>query len=473
METFFIGFLGGILLGELLNYNATILLILQITVVAIFVLLILFKKGYTGLFFALIFGGILALLYFQFFIQKPTPEYISHYNNKELTLEGRVENSPQSEEGKTKLIIRVTGIKGKILINVPEYPKYQYGDKLKIKGKLEEPAIFDDFNYRDYLKGQGIYSVINRPKIELLENPSGFSLKRELFKIKNRLEEVLRRILPEPEASLADGILFGNKGGMSDEFYQTFIIVGLVHLVALSGYNVTVISKNISFVSNLLFPALSFPIALFCIWLFVIMVGASVSIVRAALMGSLFLFANRVGRGRSMTRILLLTAFLMILQNPYILRYEKGFQLSFLATCGLVYFAPILEGFVRKLKVSATLKEAGISTLSAQIFVLPLLIFSFKKISLLSLPANLLVLPFIPATMFFIFLTSLGGVLFFPLGQVFGLIAYVFLKYIVYVAHYFSQLPGAYVDLKTPSIWWVLLYFLVLGAGLRWVKRKS
>jgi len=470
---FFLSFFLGIFLADFLVYPEIVQRILLIMLVFLFLIGLFWyrSRGVRWLAFSA-FGLVLAIFYFQFFIQKPTSEYISFYNGQVITLEGEVSEEPETLKDKTKLIIEIPGIKGKVLVNAPLYPEYKFGDRLKITGKLEEPPVFDEFNYRNYLRASGIYSVMNKPEIEKVGEFKGFSFKKWLFKVKNRFENVLNKILPEPEAALADGLLLGARRSLPDWLLDAFVVVGLIHLVALSGYNITIISKNLSIFFNWFAPRLAFYFSLVAIWLFVIMVGAKATIVRAALMGFMYLLAHKFGRRRDMSRILLLTAFLMVLQNPLILRYDSGFQLSFLATAGLIYLAPVFERWTKRWMIPSSIKEAGVATLSAQFFVLPLLILNFKKISLISFLANILVLPFIPYAMFFIFVAGFLGMIFLPLGQFLGWFAFLFLKYIVVISENLSKIPGAYLEIKKVSILFALIYWLVLGFLLRYLKRK-
>jgi competence protein ComEC len=470
---FFVGFLIGTFLADFLVYNSEINKILVVMLVLLFCVGLFFwqSRGVRWL-ILFSFGLVLAIFYFQFFIQKPTEKYISYYNNQTVTLRGEVKDEPEKSGDKTKLVIEIPGIKGRVLVNAPLYPEYKFGDQVEIFGKLQEPPVFDEFNYRNYLKPQGIYSVMYNPKIKKIGDALGFSLKKWLFGIKNYFENTLNKILPEPEAALADGLLLGVRRSVPDWLKNAFIAVGLIHLIALSGYNITVISKNLEILFNYFAPRLAFWLSLLAIWFFVIMVGAKATIVRAALFGSMYLLAHKVGRRRDITRALLLTAFLMVLINPLVLRYDNGFQLSFLATAGLVYLAPIFEEWTKNWRISKSIQEAGIATLSAQFFVLPLLLFNFKQISLVAPIVNILVLPIIPLAMFFIFIAGILGMILLPLGQLVGWITFLFLKYIVLVADYFSKIPGAYLRVGKTSILVALIYWLILGFMSRWLRKK-
>lgn len=457
MNFFLISFILGTALADFFTFNQfTQKVLVTMLLLLLFITLIWRKERLVKIPAFSAIALILALFYSQMFVQKSAPQYISYYNGQTLTLQGIVDQEPNKSNLKNKLILRINSIKGKVLVNAPNFPEYQYGDILKVKGKLEEPPVFDEFNFRNYLKSQGVFSLVDKPEIEKIGEIRDFSLKKYLLLAKSCFEQTLNKILPEPEAALANGLLLGTRQNISDDLIQVFVTVGLIHIIALSGYNITIISKNLSIFFNYLAPRLTFTLSIAAIWLFVLMVGASPSIVRAALMGSLVLIGRKIGRRRDMSRVLLLTALVMILQNPYILRYDAGFQLSFLATLGLIYFSPILERFVG---------EVASTTLAAQIFVLPILLFSFKKISLMALLANVLVLPIIPLAMFFVFLAGI-------LGQPFGWFSFLFLRYIVLISENLSKVPYASIEIKRTSIIFAVLYWLVLGFLIRFFKTK-
>lgn len=467
-------FLLGIFLADKLTYDPVALKILLSMLVLLLAVSFLWRKDKVVRTFSLSSASLIfALLYFQFFIPKPTPDYISYYNGQVITLLGEVVEEPQKEGQKTKLFVKVNGIKGRILVNAPLFPEYHYGDRLKIKGKLEEPPVFDEFNYKNYLKTQKVYSIINNPKtIEKLGEIKGFSIKKLLLIIKNHFEATINKILPEPEAALANGILLGKREDIPDWLIQAFIAAGVVHIIALSGYNISVIAKYSSILFNSFLPSLTFYLALGVVWAFVAMVGASASIVRAALMGSMYLIAHKVGRRREMIRILLITAFLMILQNPFVLKYDSGFQLSFLATVGLVYLSPVLTKWINW-QLPQEIKEAGVATISAQVFTLPLLLFNFKQISLISPLSNILIVPLVPYAMFFVFLAGVAGMIFLPLGQVVGWLAFLFLKYMILISVSLAKIPGAYWQIEKVNFLIIFAYWLILGLILVWLNRKN
>jgi len=473
INCFLVAFLAGIFLADGLIYGPPVQKTLLVMLAGFILILVLWRKDkIVKTVTVSIIGGVLGLFYFQFFTQKPTPQYISYYIGDSVVLYAKVAQEPSSNARGTKFTVVVNGIKGGILINAPRFPLFQIGDHLKIKGRLEKPPMFDEFNYRNYLKSTGVFAIMNQPEIEKISSAQGFALKKKLSEIKNCFESTLNKILPTPEAELANGLLFGEKR-LPNWLTQIFITVGIIHIIALSGYNITIITKAVFLLTKHISPKISFCFSLFVIWLFTIMVGAKATIVRAAIFGTIYLFARRVGRRRDMTRAILLTAFLMTLSNPFSLKYDQGFQLSFLSTAGLIYLGPIFKRLLSNWSLHNLIKETMIDTLSAQLFVLPILILNFKKISLVALPVNLLILPIIPLTMFLVFSTGLLGLISTAFGQIAGSFAFLLLKYIVWVSTIFSKIPGTLIMVERFGVIALSVYWIFLGILIRTSSKKK
>lgn len=302
-------------------------------------------------------------------------------------------------------------------------------------------------------------------------------LAKPLFYLKSRFETTLEAVLPEPFSSLEMGLILGTKAKLPKDLLFAFSVVGITHIIALSGYNISIIADNLGKFFRLIWPKLSFWLSLIFIWLFVIMTGAMPSVVRAAIMGCLALLAYKVGRRRETGRILILTALFMVCQNPTILKKDVGFQLSFLATIGLIYFSSLLKNFLNRFSFFRTsfwpdsVKEAFLATISAQIFVLPLLLFYFKKLSLIAPLCNVLILPIIPYTMLLGFLAGIFGLIWQGFGEVFAFLAYPFLKYIVFLSETFSKIPGAYFNISKFHFSFIVIYYFIL-IFLIWLWRK-
>lgn len=460
---------------------------------------------------------IVFLLCFIFFIfgawrydlmeNKITSKNLSYYNDKEeILFEGIISAEPDIRTSQTKLTLEskkiylLSGvekkemakslgksifykdlqdlpqkeIQGKILLDLPRHPEYNFGDQLLIFGKLVEPKESDNFSYKEYLSRYNIHSLSHYPKIVVLDKNQSNRFFSFLFKVKDYFEKAIFQILPEPHASFLGGLLLGAKKSIPAELMEKFNTTGMTHIVALSGYNISIIVVAVSFLFSCYFSRkISFWLSLLCIFLFVILTGMQASCVRAAIMGGLVALARTSGRFSNLTNSLVFAAATMLLINPKILSFDLGFQLSFLATCGIVYFSPYLERFLAWLPEFFQIRQTAIVTLSAQILVIPKILAGFSRVSLVSPFVNLLILPIIPATMFLGFLTGAVGAILPSFGKIFGYFAFTFLSYEIVVVDFFSKIPYASLQFEKVGKWGVWVYFAVVVGIFSYVKWKK
>ncbi|TSC53136.1 MAG: Uncharacterized protein LiPW39_433 [Parcubacteria group bacterium LiPW_39] len=378
---------------------------------------------------------------------------------------------------------------GNVLLVAKKYPEYHYGDWLEITGQLKMPKSAEDFDYQKYLAKDDIHSVIYYPEIKLVAAHQGNFVKEKLFWLKNKFENSISQILVEPQSALLDGLLLGEKRGFSQELMNDFGRTGTTHIIALSGYNITIIAFSLIGLFNffMLRRTVSFWLAVAAIVLFVVMTGASASVVRAAVMGILILVARQSSRLYSIRNALVFAGALMIWLNPKVLTFDLGFQLSFAATWGLIYIAPILQEWFTTKKESdfslawltkrtfdkslKSLREILIATLSAQVAVLPLLVINFGQLSLIAPLANVLILLFVPATMFWGFLAGLVGIFWLGLGKILGWVVWLFLTYEIKVIEILAEAPLAALKFKW-SWWGGAVYYLLLIYFIWYFSRR-
>jgi len=379
---------------------------------------------------------------------------------------GKIIDEPDIREDNQKLTveIQVSGMVDRILITTDLEERYRYGDELKIEGKMELPENFitdsgKEFDYINYLKKDGILYVMGYPKIEILSHGHGNQVKSLLFSVKEKFLEKINFAIPSPESLLMGGLILGEKASFSDEMRQKFIDTGTIHIVALSGYNVTIVAEWIMKFFAFLPRNMGFGAGVLGILLFVIMSGGSSTAVRAGIMAVLVLIARATGRTYNVGRALIIAGVLMILFNPYVLVYDVSFQLSFIATVAVIFFAPKIEKYFLWVPERFGLRDVVSVTFSAYIFVLPFVIYKMGNLSLVALPANILVLPFIPVTMGFGFLTSFFGMIWVGLSAPFGLISYWLLHYELGVINFFANIPFASLAIPNfPLVFTLLIY---------------
>lgn len=365
------------------------------------------------------------------------------------------------------------------LITTASYPSYSYGQSLSVIGPVTLPQNFDDFDYKTYLQKEGIRTLVKFPN-SLTESELVLSwaeqLKIKIFKlvfnIKSKFEGALNKSVVEPNASYLNGILLGTRQNIPDSLREAFNQTGTSHILAISGYNIAIIAKYI-LLAFVVFVTRkrAFWMTVGAIILFTIMTGASASVVRAAIMGLLIAFANGYGRLYDPRNALTLAAAAMVWFNPFLLVFDIGFQLSFLAVIGLVYLYPLFESYLKRIPETGKIKETFLMSLSAQVMVLPLIAYYFKSISLISLLVNVLVLPFVPVAMGLGFLTGLAGMIFLPLGKILGWLAWAVSFYQIKVIEFFASFSFSSFTFSVPLWLTVVIYILLTSyLFLKWKR---
>ncbi|OGN16361.1 MAG: hypothetical protein A3C81_02775 [Candidatus Yanofskybacteria bacterium RIFCSPHIGHO2_02_FULL_46_19] len=315
-----------------------------------------------------------------------------------------------------------------------------FGLVVLIFSKRRADILLAGFLVLTFVFGAARFNHADLP-VEQESQPSGIAV---LNILSSKFQESVNQSIPEPNASYINGILLGARQSIPKDLKEVFNRTSTTHILAISGYNITVIADAV--LAGLVFcmrRRYAFWVSVVVIILFTLLTGASASVVRAAIMGLLFLFASGYGRLYDAKNSIVLAGAVMIYFNPRVLVFNIGFQLSFLAVLGLLYIYPVLKHLTIKWPDIFELKELALMTVSAQIAVAPLLAHYFRQFSLVSLPANILVLPFVPAVMLLGFLSGLGGLIFLPLGQLIGYVAWALSLYQIKVIQFLAALPLA------------------------------
>ena len=393
---------------------------------------------------------------------------------QKVTLVGVVSDEPEQKENYARLVLE-TENKSKILIYVQSYPQYEYGDKLKIAGVLKKPENFgtNNFDWPAYLAKDDIYYEIFYPQVEFISNGNGFWLKEKLFTLKAEFLSAIASVVPEPHAAFLGGVTIGARESLQESLQEKFRTTGVAHVVALSGYNITIVAETIMLFFSFLPQYLAIGGGVIGVILFAIMTGASATVLRASIMALLALTARATGRIYTVSWALFLAGFFMVLQNPKILRFDTSFQLSFLATLGLIYLSPIVKNKLGFITDRFNLREIFAATISAQIFVLPLLVYKTGLVSIVGLPVNFLILPFIPLTMFFGFATGISGMISGVLSAPLGWISYALLQYELFIVDIFAKLPFAAINISGFSEIFLILSYAAIFIVVFYLRRKE
>ncbi len=358
-----------------------------------------------------------------------------------------------------------------------EFPYYHYQDTVKVRGRLEAPENPEGFDYRGYLEKKGIRSQVRFPERVTVVSAGNSPALSAIYRLRASLSRSLGALLPEPEGSLARGILLGIRTGIPRELSNAFAATGTTHVLAISGQNLTIIAGLVMSLGVWLMGRrrqlyLALPAA--TIWFYAILTGFVPSVVRASVMATVFLAAHFLGRPRSGGPATVFAAGLMAAWQPNILT-DTGFQLSFLAILGLIYLAPQLRsafgGFIGeddgRWRPALRLVADGVAvTLAATLFTLPVIAFNFQTVSLVSIPATLLLLPVLPAIILLSGATGLMGLLLPEVAGVMAWVAWLPLSYMVTVVSLFDRLPLAAFKIGATGAGMVWGYYLLLAFSI-------
>jgi len=365
-------------------------------------------------------------------------------------------------------------LSGDILILAPVSFEGAYGDRIRAWGALETPGEGDRFSYTDYLTRNGISAVMRYADVTITQKATTPDIFTHLIMLKHQASVTIARALPEPYAGLLTGILLGDEQGIAPELREAFAQTGASHIIAISGFNMAILGSVISTLFKRLkaTPFITVAASITLITVYTILVGASPSVMRAALMTSIVLIGSALRRKTFVPASLAFAAWVLTLLNPYTL-WDVGFQLSFFAVLGLALFATPFTRFYDRIitnvpkplsLINNTLREATAISVAALVFTLPLSALYFGRLSPAVLLINALIVPVQPAVM----LIGGTGVLigmFVPLiGQILLWGNLIFLAWTIEIVRLFARLPTAEVTISPNFI--AFSFCIVLGIAI-------
>ena len=483
-------FLAGIVLGSLVSASLWIWVGLALAFLVLAILARLFNfSSITFILQPFTFILLIALALGAARYQKTVPKFdafhIAFYNDREydLLITGTLIEPPDYRDSYTNLRLKVTAVDtgdselpikdSLLLVRVPNNQTFQYGDVLRLRGKLKTPPENEDFSYRDYLAAKNIHAYMTNAEVTVLPEKDGNPIVAALYKFKQKSLDNIYRMYPDPESSLLAGILLGVDTGLTSELQQAFKNTGTAHIIAISGFNISIIAGIFfAFFARFLGDRRGAVLAILGIALYTLLVGADAAVVRAAVMGSLALFAKQVGRRQVALNTLLVVAAAMCVWNPLYV-WDVGFQLSFFATLGLILYATPFSEFANKLilkifpvsaaeKFAELFSEFVLLTLAAQLTTIPIMAYHFQRISLVSFVANPFILPPQPAVMILGGLSVLLSHVWLAAGQVVAWITYPFVVYTIRMVELFDRVPHGTLFLGDVSIWFTILFYAAL-----------
>ena len=470
------GFAAGILFRSFIVLQFLVIIGIFFCSLLFFIIAILLRKqGYLVLLVLFTLSASLGMFRFHISdLSHGDPSFVPLVG-KSVTFTGRIIEDPDVRENSTKILVEADTVNGRelaektnILATLYSGEPVHYGTAVTVSGMLSVPDNFltntgKEFDYISYLRKDDIYYLALAKDVTVTSH-DGSRFILGLFAIKHRILESFSEILPNDESVFLGGLTLGIRTDISETLRQDFVTTGTIHVVALSGYNVTIVAEAVMRLFNAFLAIGASTIAgIIAIILFAVMAGGTSTVVRASIMSVLALIARSKGRSYDMSRALLLAGFLMLIQNPKILAFDVSFDLSFLSTLGIIYLAPIFEKNFTRVPERFGFRNLVAATLAAQIIVMPFILYEMGSVSLVALPVNALILPIIPETMLVGTIAGFAGIISKTLAIPFARIAYVPLHYMLGVVTRAAGLPYASLSIAIFPLWaTIVLYILIL-----------
>jgi len=401
------------------------------------------------------------LLIVIFFIRFETVFNNNKYINKDV-IEGVILEEPEVIGNTQRFtILGVEVVTGR-------YPEYGYGNKIKMKVSLQGKQ---DVKIKTISGRYFLYY----PKIELIEKDNGNVILSWIYQFRKKVVGIYQKVLPEPEASLMSGIVLGVKTNLPYSFEQSLRNTGTIHVIVASGMNVAFISGFlIYFLNRFINRRKAILLSFVGILFYTAFASFQAPIVRASIMIIISFSAQILGRLSFGVLSLVITVLVMLFINPYYI-FDVGFQLSVLSTFGLIILQPDI-GKINKLKKLFSIPlfgEGFLTTISVQVMTLPILIFYFGQVSLLSPLVNGFIVWTVPIIMVFGIAIAFVGFIFVPVSQIFAIFAFGFLFYFVEVVNFFGTLNFGLLNVSKPSPFFIVGYYLLLISIILKIKIKN
>lgn len=466
-----VSFIIGIIVGEVFEPDLGVLILLSVG--SGILLIMLSRIGPRFLFFSALVCFCLSFGAIRYEMSIESLHPLDGYLNQTVSGVGVVSDEPVQKEHSLQLRIMVESVNGEssgkkptLLFITEPYGAFEYGDRVHFSGTLKAPTNFvtdgETFDYQSYLAKDDIYALIRYGELTMVEHYRGNLLVDVLLSVKRRLKAGIDAVLPVPESTLLGGLLLGGKNVLPQDLQDLFRNAGVIHIIVLSGYNFMILISMFGVLFTRVPLYAKTVLLLVVLVLFAIMVGGGATVIRSLLMACILLLARATKRSYDALRALLIAGVVMLAHNPKILLHDLSFELSFLASIGLLLVAPLVASWFRFLPERFGLQELAVSTTATQITVLPLLLYTTGNISVLSLGTNMLILPCIPVTMLFGFLAALVALISPLLAFPFSFVSHALLSYILFVVQSIGSLPFASVTINFFPLWFMIVAYSAL-----------
>lgn len=353
-----------------------------------------------------------------------------------------------------------------VYINKKNKKLLEYGDLIEIKGEYSAPEVarnYKGFDYSQYLKTVNIYGTIKVEESKIINKNQLSPILISINNIKEKMIDNANRNMPKRTANLLLGILIGERDNIQEDIIESFRTANLSHILAVSGAHTSYIILGITYlISKSKTPKrIGYIITIINLLIFIIITGASYSVVRACIMAIVVIGAKICYRKENFFTSICISLIIILIQNPFAIN-DIGLKLSFMGTAGIVIFNKSITNFFIKLKIKQKIAEALSVTFSAQLMIMPITILNFNTISLTFFISNILASPLLGIIIIFGFISIFISSILNPISKILFLILHIFLELLILVSKVTEKIPGSSILVKTPNILFAIVYYILI-----------
>lgn len=462
-----VGAIIGIIYGLYLNIS------IAITIILLALLLYLIQKNKKKAFYfftkrkIIILIFLISIISFSLYIILLNSQYEKIYNKipENTEIIATIISEAKETEYYNSYEIKVNNKKFLLYAKKNFFPKLEYGMKVKIEAEYSKPQEarnYKGFSYKNYLKTKKIYGSFKAGKIEIIEKNRVNKILLYSNKMRNKIIKTIKQILPEETQGLMLGMLIGENSEIQENITESFSKSSLSHIVAISGSHITYIILGISFVlTKSKVPKRGINIlTIIALIIFMFLTRFSASVVRACIMGIVMLFSKVVYRKLDILNSIALSLIIILINNPYAIG-DVGLQLSYFGTLGIIILNKPISNFLEKY-MNKKIVEILSVTISAQIVIMPIMIFKFNTISTVFIISNLIAVPLSGVITLYGYANVFIGMVSLKIGKIIGIILNLLVKMLIWIAETTAKIPFATITTITPSVISIILYYIVL-----------
>lgn len=353
-----------------------------------------------------------------------------------------------------------------VYINKKNKKLFEYGDLIRIKGEYSAPEIarnYKGFNYSQYLKTLNIYGAIKVEEAKIINKNQLYPILININNVREKMIDHVNKNMPQKTANLLLGLLIGQKDNIQEDIIKSFRTANLSHILAVSGAHTSYIILGLTYIitKSKAPRRIGHIITIIILSLFIIITGASYSVIRACIMSIITISAKLFYKKENFFISICVSLFIILIQNPFAIN-DIGLKLSFLGTIGIIVFNKnITELFIR-IKIKENIAKVLSLTFSAQIMIMPITILNFNTFSLTFFISNILASPLLGIIIILGFIAIFVSFVLNPISKILFFVLNLFLELLIFISEIVTKIPGSSILVKTPNLVFVITYYILI-----------